>query len=66
MQGIPEESKATVTALHTALTKKYVNPRAIQSYALAFDQATQQSREELDDFLCRLQHMVHLGFPNKY
>ena len=61
---LPEGSKATVTALHEALTKKYVNPRAIQSYALAFDQATQQPREELDDFLRRLQRMVRLGFPN--
>ena len=64
VRGLPEENKATVAALHTALTKKYVNPRAIQSYALAFDQATQQPREELDDFLRRLQRMVRLGFPN--
>ena len=64
VRGLPEENKGTVTALHAALTKKYVNPRAIQSYALAFDQATQQPREELDDFLRRLQRMVRLGFPN--
>ena len=64
VRGLPEENTGTVTALHTALTKKYVNPRAIQSYALAFDQATQQPREELDDFLRRLQRMVRLGFPN--
>ena len=31
---------------------------------MAFDQATQQPREELDDFLRRLQRMVRLGFPN--
>ena len=58
------ETKATVAALHTAVTKKYVNPRAIQSYALAFDQVTQQPREELDDFLSWLQRIVRLGFPN--
>jgi hypothetical protein len=50
VRGLHEESKATVTvlqtALQTALTEKYVNPRAIQSCALAFDQVTQQPREE--------------------
>ena len=64
VHGLPEGSKMTVTALHEALTKKYVNPRAIQSYALAFDQATQQPRKELNDFLLRLQRMVRLGFHN--
>lgn len=47
VRGLPDEGKATVTALYGALTKKYVNSRAIQSYALAFDQASQQPREEL-------------------
>ena len=64
VRGLPEASKNSVQALYAALRKKYVNPRATQSYALAFDQATQQPREELDQFLRRLQRMFWPGFPS--
>ena len=64
VRGLPGTSKESVAALYSALKKKYINPRATQSYALAFDQATQQPREDLDDFLRHLQRKVRLGFPS--
>ena len=64
VRGLPEAKKNTVQVLYEPLRKKYINPRATQTYALAFDQATQQPREELDDFLRRLQRMAGLGFPS--